>query len=100
MRQLRVDARQAAEAAAERLATTLGARRIFLFGSLARGIRFDEHSDVDLAVEGIPPQRRFEATLLAEESGGRFAFDVVPIENAPDSLRERIEREGIRLWPR
>ena len=34
-----------------------GAKRIFIFGSLCRPGRFYPGSDIDLAVEGIPPQR-------------------------------------------
>jgi len=38
-----------------------GAKRIILFGSLCREGRFHRGSDIDLAVEGIPPQKFIRA---------------------------------------
>ncbi len=40
--------------------TGLGARKVLLFGSLARG-EFRTDSDVDLAVEGLPSEVYFRA---------------------------------------
>jgi predicted nucleotidyltransferase len=37
-----------------------GAREVYLFGSAATG-KIREHSDVDMAVSGLPPERFFEA---------------------------------------
>lgn len=77
-------------------AREFGAARVFLFGSLAWG-DLHEHSDVDLGVEGIPQRvvDGFAARLL-------WAVDadvqVVVLEDAPRSLRERILREGVLLY--
>jgi predicted nucleotidyltransferase len=69
-----------------------GAGRVILFGSLASGA-YSERSDVDLAVDGLPAQRYFEA--LAELMD-LFAgpVDLVRLEEAPESLRARIAAEG------
>jgi predicted nucleotidyltransferase len=37
-----------------------GAREVYLFGSAATG-KLREHSDVDMAVSGLPPEKFFEA---------------------------------------
>ncbi|MBI3202438.1 MAG: nucleotidyltransferase domain-containing protein [Myxococcales bacterium] len=72
-----------------------GARRVWLFGSIAEGRpRLD--SDVDLAVEGLPPARYFDALAeVAELAGTRV--DLVRWEAAPPSLRERVAECGVEL---
>jgi predicted nucleotidyltransferase len=68
---------------------------VWLFGSLAeRRERLD--SDVDLATEGLP--RAAAVDLLAELTalfGTRV--DLVLVEDAPASLRERIATSGEAL---
>jgi uncharacterized protein len=78
--------------AARILAEKYQASRVLLFGSLAMGT-YDEHSDVDLAVEGLPSATYFHAladlmVLFADP------VDLVRIEEAMPSLRERIQEEG------
>lgn len=72
-----------------------GARRIVLFGSIAQG-NARAGSDVDLAVEGLSRERLFEmqADLMALF---RVPVDLVRLEDAPPSLRSRIEAEGEQL---
>ena len=53
-------ARDALPALVKMLREDYCATRIILFGSLARN-RFTTESDIDLAVEGIPPARFFHA---------------------------------------
>jgi len=80
------------------LAEHYGVRRVVLFGSLPAG-RFREGSDVDLAVDGLAPERFFRAD-------GQLAWNAtVPIDlklfsDCPPSLLERIEREGVVLHER
>jgi predicted nucleotidyltransferase len=93
-----LEARAAAVTAAQRLGERLGVRRVVLFGSLARG-RFHERSDIDLAVEGLPPGKLTDAMAIAEE-GSHFQFGIVPLEAAFDYIRAAVGREGIQLWPR
>ncbi len=67
--------------------------RAWLFGSFAWGQPTDR-SDIDVLAEdctdGIPV-----AAVLTEHTG-RLAH-VVPIEDAPPSLRERVLSSGVRL---
>jgi len=72
-----------------------GARRVWLFGSLAVGQPTPE-SDIDLAVEGLPSSAYFHA--LADLMGVFHApVDLVRLEEAAESLRERVLLEGREL---
>lgn len=82
-------------AARQLLAERYGARRVLLFGSFARGDH-DEHSDVDLAVEGLDPLGYFPA--LADLTGLLDSpVDLVEIERASPSLLARLQSEGVVL---
>ena len=64
-----------------------GARKVILFGSVALK-RTHRHSDIDLAVEGIPPELFLRAFGLVEEAlGNDVRFDLVPLEEATPALR-------------
>ncbi len=84
-----------AAAAARVLKEQFGARRVRLFGSLARGDR-PVGFDIDLAVEGIPPHLFFRACAAADRVVTR-GLDVVDVAEAPPLLRARIEQDGIDL---
>jgi predicted nucleotidyltransferase len=72
-----------------------GAKRAWLFGSLARGETRSD-SDVDLAVEGLPASKYFAAlAALMELFRGRV--DLVRVEEAGESLRACIRDEGRTL---
>jgi uncharacterized protein len=77
------------------LIDSYGARRVWLFGSLVVGQPTPE-SDVDLAVEGLPTSDYFKA--LADLMGLFHApVDLVRLEEAAESLRERVLLEGREL---
>ena len=90
--------RAAAEALVPRIAAALvaelGVSRVWLVGSLARGeLRLD--SDIDLAVEGLAPERWLDAERLAERvAGPGFVVEIVPIESAKPRFRDAVAREG------
>jgi predicted nucleotidyltransferase len=69
-----------------------GATRIWLFGSLAEG-RPRAASDVDLAVEGLPAVDYF-AVLGDVMAVFGCSVDLVRLETASESLRDRILTEG------
>ncbi|RLB47437.1 MAG: nucleotidyltransferase domain-containing protein [Deltaproteobacteria bacterium] len=72
-----------------------GAERVLLFGSLAEG-HSGRASDVDLAVEGLDPKHYFAclADLMALFGG---PVDLVRLEEASPSLRDRVEAVGVPL---
>lgn len=89
----------AARRIASHLAATYAVRRVVLFGSLARD-EFRVESDIDLLVEGLPPDALFRAGADAEEIAGEIAVDLVPAEAAGVRLLQRIKLEGRVLYAR
>jgi uncharacterized protein len=73
-----------------------GARRVWLFGSLAKGRRTTVHSDFDFAVEGLPADRFFGSVGHLLQTLPR-PVDVVELEACPPLLREQILKHGIIL---
>lgn len=73
-----------------------GAKRVFLFGSAARGTSGD-YSDIDLACEGLSPEQFFKVLGRLLATTGR-SVDLVDIEEVKDTIQRRIEREGILLY--
>lgn len=91
----REEAWDEARKAARLLVDEFGVRRVVAFGSLAAG-RFRRGSDIDLAVEGLPPERFFRADArLAWELA--VPIDLKLLTDCPPLLRKRIEEEGVEL---
>jgi predicted nucleotidyltransferase len=83
--------------AARALVEQLGAERVLLFGSLARGSATPA-SDVDLWVEGLAEGTFLDAVSLARQHVTVTEVDVVRAEWARASIRERALREGVLLY--
>lgn len=101
-RQARLDERREhhlvlAQTVAKRLRSWLGASRVYVFGSLADGIGYDENSDIDLAVEGIPLAKHADGWDIVEAICEDVAFDLVFLEGASEALRRRIVERGVEL---
>jgi predicted nucleotidyltransferase len=73
----RIDER--ALAAAADLLRRMGAKRVFIFGSAVKG-RLRPDSDVDLAVEGLPPSVYFAAVSKATDILNR-PVDLVDLDD-------------------
>jgi predicted nucleotidyltransferase len=78
--------------AAAELLRARGATTVYVFGSVATG-RTGPRSDLDLAVTGLPVDRYFDAlgALMRELP---CDVDLVRLEDAPESLHERVQNEG------
>ena len=74
----------------------LGARRVWLFGSLARGARADAKSDLDLAVEGMPTSVGREG-LRRIARGHGIRVDIIDIDTVEPRLREDILTQRVLL---
>ncbi len=83
--------------AADMLRERFGVQRVILFGSLAREEWFTTDFDVDLAVEGLAPERYWEAWRSVEELISDVPVDFAEIEIARPSLRRAIMRHGIEV---
>lgn len=79
------------------LRSAYGARRVVLFGSLAHKAWLTTDSDLDLAVEGLPPRVYFRAWDEVERLVGEARVDLIDVAEASPSLRAAIEREGMEL---
>lgn len=88
-------ARESARRAARVLTDEFRASRVWMFGSLAWG-RVHDESDLDLAVEGLAPERTFAALSRVSSVAGE-QVDLVPLESCAESLRRRILEHGIRV---
>ena len=79
------------------LAAQYGAARVVLFGSRARG-DFRPQSDVDLAIWGMPQDKRAAFWSAVEELDTLLRFDLVYIdpETSP-ALLQNIEKDGVVL---
>ncbi|WP_448190193.1 nucleotidyltransferase family protein [Azospirillum sp. sgz301742] len=98
IRARRIAARRAAALDALRRADVVARRaggRLVVFGSLAEG-GFDERSDLDVAVFGLPPgpdgDVAAEVDTVLTLAG--FAADVIPDRFLSPSLRERVLSNG------
>ncbi len=80
------------EAACEYL-TRLGAKEAYIFGSILTD-RFDLHSDVDLAVAGIPLEHKYSVEGTLEDILGTEEFHLVYMEDAPDYIVKSIKERG------
>ena len=92
------EALSAAQKCAQVLYGNYGVRKVYLFGSLTNPEVFHDRSDIDLVVEGLPPQLYFKA--LAElwrllPSG--MHLDLIPFEDADSELHERVVKGGVAL---
>lgn len=72
---------------------------IHLFGSLAWGGTFTPETDIDLAVSGLKPEILYKAIGYLESKTG-FPFDLIDLDEASPTLRERILKEGELLYER
>jgi len=73
------EAHQVAQRCAEVLVDKFGARRVYLFGSLAEDL-FRRSSDIDLVVEGLDPAIFFKAYAEIDRLAGKFNIDLIPFE--------------------
>jgi predicted nucleotidyltransferase len=86
------DIRATVPLVADVLVREFGVRRVVLFGSVARGAARPD-SDIDIALEGLPPGQTFHAMARAAEVAGRNV-DLVPMEGARPEVLATIDREG------
>ena len=93
------EARREAAAVGKMLGDRFGVDAVYLVGSALDDERFDESSDLDIAVKGLSPERYWEAVAAIEEMT-RFPFDLIDMETAGRPMVERAEREGMILYGR
>ncbi|NJL59682.1 MAG: nucleotidyltransferase domain-containing protein [Desulfobacteraceae bacterium] len=95
--QRRANALGVARKASELLKTTYRVKQVFLFGSLSRDGVFDDHSDIDLAVEGLDEQKYYKALARLSDLDMSSDIDLLMLEYAPPELLKIILNEGKKL---
>lgn len=85
-----------ARSIAKELVERFGAKKVVLFGSLARG-GYSRWSDIDLAVWGIPPVEFFKAVSFATGFSETWKVDLADGEDFSAGLQDVILKEGIEL---
>jgi predicted nucleotidyltransferase len=90
-------AHHVARQAAALLKSEYGARRVWLFGSVVRGIRVHPRSDIDIAVEGLPAEHFWAAWCRLDTLAPGETIDLVPVESASPALLKELQRESIEL---
>lgn len=79
---------------AKLLKSKFKAKRVFLIGSLVRGY-LHERSDIDIVVEGLIPELYIKAlTELYDILPPGVELNLIPYEDAFDSMKEKIVKEG------
>lgn len=74
-----------------------GAKRVVVFGSLARAKAFDVWSDIDLAAWGIAPDKFFSAVAAVTGLSPDFKIDLVELDTCREAMRTSIEEHGIEI---
>ncbi len=83
-----------AEACIRVLKEQFGVRAAYVFGSLAGQSPWHSRSDIDLAVEGLPPEQYVKAlSALWELLPEGIELDLITLEEAPPGLVARIKGE-------
>ncbi|PWH19956.1 MAG: hypothetical protein DDG58_03795 [Ardenticatenia bacterium] len=86
-----------ARTAAQLLKEQYAATRVVLYGSALDPRRFGQHSDIDLAAEGISPADFWRAWGAVEQLAPEFEINLIPLETASPSLLDHINTQGIEL---
>lgn len=90
-------ARKVAQQVAEFLHREYHPTRIIVFGSLLHPEIFGLHSDIDIAVEGIPWPEYLRAWNAVERLFPDFEIDLIDVATVSERLRKRIEEQGQEL---
>lgn len=84
------EARAAAESCVRALKEQFGVREVYLLGSLAGQSPWHSRSDIDLAVEGLPPEKYISAlSALYQLVPEGLEVDLITLEDAPPELLVR-----------
>lgn len=74
-----------------------GAKRVVVFGSLARKKAFSACSDIDLAAWGIAPDKFFSAVAAVTGLSPDFKIDLVEPDTCREAMRDSILKHGIEI---
>ena len=93
----RNNALKVAREAADLLRKRFGARKVVVFGSLAKNTGFTEFSDIDLAAWGIPGDEYYRAVAAVTGLSDRYQIDLVDPELCRVSIKKIILEQGVDI---
>ena len=93
----RAKALELAQKASFILRQRYGAKRVVVFGSLARTKPFSAWSDIDLAAWGIASDKFFSAVAAVTGLSPDFKIDLVEPDNCREAIRDSVEKHGIEI---
>jgi predicted nucleotidyltransferase len=99
VRARKLAARRAAREMARVLAEEFAVSRVYLIGSLTRPGHFHLHSDIDLVVEGLLPEKFSQAERRLEEISA-IPVDLIDGNELNEGFFARVRREGVILYDR
>jgi predicted nucleotidyltransferase len=73
------------------------AKKVVVFGSLARDEWFSLWSDIDIAAWGIAPEVFYSAVAAVTGLSSTFRIDLVDMAECRPILRKVIEEEGVEI---
>ena len=78
------------------LAEVFSYEKLYLFGSVLKKQTFTPHSDLDFIIKGLDENLFLKAyAFLLKKSS--FSVDLKPWESLKDSIKKKIEKEGMLL---
>ena len=96
MKQRQKEGLELAKKCANFLKEKYGVTKIVLFGSLLDYEQMTPHSDIDLAVWGLPEKDYFKAVGFLLEIADNFSIDLVEIQHARSYILSAIN-QGVEL---
>ena len=93
----RTKALEVAKKASFLLRQRYGAKRVVVFGSLARTKTFSAWSDIDLAAWGIASEEFFSAVAAVTGLSPDFRIDLVEPDTCRLAMRNSIQKHGIEI---
>ena len=96
MKQRQKEGLELAKKCANFLKEKYGVTKVVLFGSLLDYEQMTPHSDIDLAVWGLPEKDHFKAVGFLLEIADNFSIDLVEIQHARSYILSAIN-QGVEL---
>ena len=73
-----------------------GAERVLLFGSITKPGLFMSGSDIDIAVEGLPDERRFAVEGRLIDILAPYDFDLIVLDSTDVVTRKEITEAAVK----
>ena len=86
-----------AAGAAAYLKNEYSVKKVLLFGSLVDQKFFHEHSDIDIAVDGLPEKYYYQAVGEVMDLMDDFTIDIIDLNACKHDFKKRIIQRSVEL---